>query len=322
MEGGVRKVKKETPHIDLETGIYLQIEVESKVPNTFLAEPLAAIAKSMQALVFAIAGYEHQDFETVRKYFEIELCGYSGEDRALHFRYAVKQYKHSGLGLKSVKRLVDRKMSLLFQMVAGESFADLHKIYPTELRRDEIVGRLNKFLSAPGTTSLRIVKKDEHGAIEPIYFLRKLEGPVFTELLVRDPATAESFDDGKQQIAYISFPDGNYERPQIGQLFSSELHSIDYSPTTIVAPTAVYQLKYPLRCKVATDHEGTFIESEILDVIGFGGNIHEAEQDFGENFDYAYTRYNQLDDSKLTARLKLIKHILNEIVTLVEEKDG
>jgi hypothetical protein len=56
----------------------------------------------------------------------------------------------------------------------------------------------------------------------------------------------------------------------------------------------------------------------MLDIIGTGQSVIEAENAFAQEFDYIFTRYNELAVSQLSDRLLLIKNILNNIVLKVE----
>ena len=56
----------------------------------------------------------------------------------------------------------------------------------------------------------------------------------------------------------------------------------------------------------------------MLDIVGTGKTIDEAENNFSEEFNFVYTRYNQLPETKLGDRLKRIKTILNSLVQKIE----
>ena len=49
----------------------------------------------------------------------------------------------------------------------------------------------------------------------------------------------------------------------------------------------------------------------MIDITATGMTIDEVEQNFNEEFDYLYTRLNELDDSKLSKRLQNVKLAIN-----------
>ena len=57
----------------------------------------------------------------------------------------------------------------------------------------------------------------------------------------------------------------------------------------------------------------------MLDIVGTGQSIDEAEKNFSEEFHFIYQRYNELSDKKLGDRVKRIKTILNSLVLKTEE---
>jgi hypothetical protein len=72
-----------------------------------------------------------------------------------------------------------------------------------------------------------------------------------------------------------------------------------------------YILNYPIRCHFEKDEDVFIIKSEMLDIIGTGKTKVEAKNNFDQEFDYIYVRYNELDNSQLSPRIRNIKTILN-----------
>ncbi|MBW8050667.1 MAG: hypothetical protein FVQ77_10090 [Cytophagales bacterium] len=92
------------------------------------------------------------------------------------------------------------------------------------------------------------------------------------------------------------------------------VYTLDYAPEKIVTGANVYYLRYPLRCLFEKEDNYFIIKSELIDIIGTGETEDEAEQNFAEEFDFIYHRYNELPDNKLSERIKVIKTFLNYIV--------
>ncbi len=87
-----------------------------------------------------------------------------------------------------------------------------------------------------------------------------------------------------------------------------------YSTSLITVGNKVYFLIQPLTCIVSTANGAYFIKSELLEIIGTGKTLEEAERDFNEEFDYIYTTYLSRSNSKLSTRLQHIKAILKALV--------
>jgi len=90
------------------------------------------------------------------------------------------------------------------------------------------------------------------------------------------------------------------------------------APEVIVSKTHTYTLFGPLRCLLEKEDDYHVMSCEILDLVGTGSTIEEAEQSFAEEFEYIYIRYNALLDDELTKRLQSIKTILNALVKKVD----
>lgn len=94
--------------------------------------------------------------------------------------------------------------------------------------------------------------------------------------------------------------------------------SLSYDPEMLLVGNLIYTFKYPLRCKFEKEDGFYTIQSEILEIIGTGQTEDEAELNFAQEFDYIYQRYNELEEKKLSEKLKFTKSVLNHLVLKVE----
>lgn len=76
----------------------------------------------------------------------------------------------------------------------------------------------------------------------------------------------------------------------------------------------IYDLLFPLRCILEKEDSYFVVRNEMLDLVGTGLTETKAKEDFFMEFDFAYIRFNELADEKLSDRLLKIKRILNFIV--------
>jgi hypothetical protein len=103
----------------------------------------------------------------------------------------------------------------------------------------------------------------------------------------------------------------------IREIFSTDHHSLSYSPEMISVRNKQYIFHYPLRCLFEKEDDYYVINNEQLDIIGTGPSREDAEANFNEEFDYLYTRLNSLEDDQLNRRLLRIKYTLNDFVKKV-----
>jgi hypothetical protein len=80
-----------------------------------------------------------------------------------------------------------------------------------------------------------------------------------------------------------------------------------------------YILKYPLRCLFEKENDYYVIQSEILDIIGTGLTVDEAEFSFAEEFNYIFNKLNSLNDDQLTEHNNQIKLFLNSYIKEIEQ---
>lgn len=313
-------------NINLKEGVYLQIGGELGRNNSLPIDSLIQIAKSFQKLVLAIAEFEGDGQGVINlDNFKIELSDFKHGSAVPQFRY-VRSVQMVVEGDPEVQReYVDSRLTNLFDIANKGTFTSLKTTYPHAHARNEIVRPLNDFLSAAGDSPMKIVSYNKEGGFDQLFQLRKLKDPIFRDLIINIKKPAKKKSEEDKRLAWVSFPkgkEGDKRSYKVGETFGIEKHSLDFSPDVIVSDSTVYTLRYPLRCKLEEEDGFVTIESEMLDLIGVGEDLDLAEQDFSENFDYAYYRYNELEDSKLSNRILLIRNLLNEIVTLAEPRDA
>ncbi|MCF6405425.1 hypothetical protein L3C95_21145 [Chitinophaga filiformis] len=93
-----------------------------------------------------------------------------------------------------------------------------------------------------------------------------------------------------------------------------------YSPHVIISEQRTYSLYSPLSSQLSQEDKHFLIENEMLGIVASGRTQAEAEQDFAQEFDFIYQRYNELSDAQMSGRIKRIKTLLNTIVKEVNFK--
>ena len=106
---------------------------------------------------------------------------------------------------------------------------------------------------------------------------------------------------------------------KIISLFEDVHAGLSYSTDKVLHKGKLYELYSPIRCKFSQEADYFLIESEQLGIVGTGKTVQDAENNFAEEFDYIYNRYNQLPDHQLSEKIKRIKKVLNAIILKVSD---
>ena len=92
---------------------------------------------------------------------------------------------------------------------------------------------------------------------------------------------------------------------------------LPYTPTILHIFDKTYYFNFPLPCIVEKEDDYYVVRNEKLDIIGTGMSVQAAKESFALEFDYIYTRYNELSENKLSERLRTIKKAINSLVKIV-----
>jgi hypothetical protein len=85
---------------------------------------------------------------------------------------------------------------------------------------------------------------------------------------------------------------------------------------TITINSRNYVLSTPLNCNLTQEEDYFVVYNELLDIIGTGQSVADAEQSFYEEFDFLYQWLNNSPDKELSKRLIGIKNTINEITKI------
>jgi hypothetical protein len=179
---------------------------------------------------------------------------------------------------------------------------------------DSLYGFTKSFGSAP-VSIVDIETKNNEKQIVPLYKVRKLNKESKEALTVQiiENKEPEVYEDISIRKVKTVVKNGAKSTKTLEE-YSDKKASLSYAPSIIVHEDNIYELTSPLRCLLEKEDDYHVITCELLDIVGTGMTIDEAEISFSQEFDFIYNRYNQLDDDKLTKRLQAIKTILNIIV--------
>lgn len=306
--------------INLEDGIDIQIDGELGKYHTLPINSLIKISQNFQNLVFAIAKTDlPQDTAISLDNFQIELAGFSEGSAVPRFVYTPRAEFKSGFYNREYREIVNNKLESLLEVSDSGDYRKILDLYPDAEKRTPLVENLYTFANTLGSTPVRVVRK-EGDLFIPLYGIRQFKAGVKEALVVKFQPKGEEAIEKNEVIAKVRITrkEGRTTK-KIMNLYNQDKFSIEYAPSIIVCGTNKYILKYPLRCLFKKEDDWYIIHSEMLDIIAGGLTEDEAEESFGEEFEYVYELLNSLENNQLTKHNQLIKININNLVEKIEK---
>lgn len=307
-------------NINLEKGISIQVDGELGKYHTLPIDSLTKIAQNLQNLIFAIANTDlPQDGAVSLDPFQIELSGFSIGSAVPEFSYTPRAELKSGFHFQEYRDRVNNKLENLFEISDSGDYSKLLETYPDPEKRTPIVENLYTFANGLGSTPVRVVKKVGNSFV-PLYGIKRFKFGVKEALVIKFKQKEIDTTENDEAVARVRITrKRGRTTKKIMNLYNQDKFSIEYAPSIIVCGTKKYILKHPLRCLFEKDADSFVIHSEMLDIIACGYTEDEAEETFGEEFEYIYQLLNRLQDSQLTKHNQLIKIIINNLVESIEQ---
>ncbi len=223
--------------------------------------------------------------------------------------------------VKKQKQIVNNAFVEIMQFSEENKYESIRERYPAPVVRNPLVEILTKLTNSFGNSPVHIVElSGRNTPPKPIYSIRKItperKSKLITPIIESDTNVREDIVYGKlQQITK-----GN-KKPRVKalEIYSDQSVSLSHTWEKIEFDGKKYLLHFPLRCLLEKEDKTYLIKSEMLDLVGTGETEMEAEESFAREFDFIYNRYNGLDDSRLSPRLRRIKNTLNHLVKSVEK---
>jgi hypothetical protein len=292
--------------------IAIKIEGEIGKHQTLPIDYLINLAKHLQDLIGNIANYDLSSDEPIDlNNFKLELTDFKKGSSVPVFCYShqIQNTLHSSV--LSQRKIVSKKFDELMKISDKSKYLDLKKLYPEPIKRNKITDSLYDFVKSFGTSPATILDDK----FKPIYkikpFKKELHDEIVTEIIkIGEPKKPL---EKHVQLARVEIMEGKV-KPKVLELFDKKYSHVMFSPEVIIAGNKVYELKFPLSSTMETEEGMIIIENKFLGIYASGASPDEAEEAFNEEFDYLYTRYNELSDKKLTDDVKAIKSFLNHIV--------
>mgnify|MGYP000927942110 CR=1 FL=1 len=306
--------------INLEIGAHIQIGGELGRYNSLPIDTLIKIGQDFQQLIFTIAKFDLSDTETIDlNNFRLELVGFHAGSAIPEFAYSNRSENKSGFNWQQQRSIVNDKFERLLQISNSGEYGKLIELYPEPSKRNPVVENLYSFVNSFGTAPVSFVDV-ENDKVVPIYKLNRFKPELKNKLLTRIINQEEQPSELNLAVGKIKiFSNKGRTKRRIIDTYPGEKYSLEYAPVVISADSRTYILKFPLRCYFAKEEDYYIIQSEILNIIGTGKTIDEAEASFSEEFDFVYQKLSTLSELKLTRHNLLIKNLLNQIIEKIEE---
>ena len=299
--------------------INIQIGGEIGRFNSLPIDYLVNIAKNLQDLVQTIAEVSIIDKDTIDlNNFKIELVGFTAGSAVPSFAFTNRIQATLGHNIENDRQTVYHKFEELLAVADKGDFGKIKTLYPGGYQRNKIVGSYYEFTKSLGTSPVNVVNietENNQHRIVPLYKIRKINKESRDDLMVQliESKDSDIQEDIRVRKVRTVTKNGGKKTTTLEE-YSGTKASLSYAPSTIVHENTTYELTAPLRCLLEKEDDYYVIICELLDIIGTGTTMDEAEKSFSQEFDFIYKRYNQLDEKTLAKRLLAIKTILNLIV--------
>ncbi len=305
--------------VDLTKGFNLRIEGEIGRYNTLPIEHLVKLAENLQKLLQDIAKYQLEvDGAIDTSNFKVELAGFKIGSAIPEFVFTPRVKAVTSGDVFEQRKFVNIKFNSYLKVANKGDYSEIKKIIPQASTRNIIVEDLYNFATTFGNSPVSVVELKK-GKIVHLYKINKFKSEVKEKLITKISET-ESIKEEYEAVAKIKVVKrGSQITRTTKDMFDAKHAEPGFATEAITYGKRTYLLAFPLRCKLEKEENYFVIQSEMLDIVGTGMTIDEAENNFSEEFNFIFNRYNKLPGNKLGDRLKRIKTILNSLVLKIEE---
>ncbi len=300
--------------LDLNKGIYLQIEGELGKFKTLPVEYLVKIASKLQTLILNIARYDLEGDETIDlNNFKIELAGFFPGSAVPEF-ILTPRINYTVSDVSRQRQKVNERFMELIEIASKGDYYELKNIYPDSLRCNVFTETLYEFANSAGGSPMSLVKK-ENNTFKPVYKIHHFKNEIKTKLIttIEEGIISEEPQTNYAKILTSRTPSGRLKNKVIKPIHS-ENASLAFSPENIQFGEKVYRLHAPLHCKVDTEYGYYVIQNDILGIVGTGDTFKEAVTSFSEDFDFIVNHYRELDEQQMSSRIKRAKEFIRLIL--------
>lgn len=305
--------------VDLTKGLNLRVEGEIGKFNTLPIEYLVRLAENLQKFLQDIAKHQLEvDGAIDLNNFKVELSGFKIGSAIPEFIFTPRIKGVTSGDVFEQRKYVNTKFDSYLSIANKGDYTEIKRIIPQAATRNIIVEDLYDFATTFGNSPVSVVNLTK-GKIIPIYKINKFKADIKEKLITKISESIEIKEEYEAVAKIKVVRVGNKITKSTKDIFDTKHGEPGYATDTINFGNKSYILAFPLRCKIEKEQDYYVIQSEMLDIVGTGQSIDEAEKNFSEEFHFIYQRYNELSDKKLGDRVKRIKTILNSLVLKTED---
>lgn len=305
--------------VDLTKGFNLRVEGEIGKFNTLPIEYLVKLAENLQKFLQDIAKHQLEvDGAIDLDNFKVELAGFTIGSAIPQFIFTPRIKAVTSGDVFSQRKFVNAKFDSYLKVANKGNYSEIKTLIPQAATRNIVVEDLYSFTNTFGNSPISVVDVKK-GKVVPIYKINKFKFEVKEKLITRISESQESKEEYEAVAKIKVVKKGGKVTKSTKDVFDTKHGEPGYTTEVIVYENVSYILAFPLRCKIEKEDSYYVIQSEMLDIVGTGKSIEQAEKNFSEEFHFVYNRYNQLSENKLSDRIKRIKTIINSLVLKIEK---
>jgi predicted RNase H-like HicB family nuclease len=304
--------------IDLTRGVHIRVEGEVGRFNTLPVESLVKLAENLQDLLQTIARYLLDvDGAIDLENFHVELSDFRAGSAIPGFVFTPRVKTVTSGDVFEQRRFVNDRFDELMQIADSGNYTQIKTLAPQSHTRNRLVESLYEFTNTLGNSPVSIVDI-ENGEIKPLYKIYRLKREMRDQLMTKmnEPVAEKEEFEVVARVRMVRR--GGKVRSSIKDTFETNHGEPGYTTDVIVHENFSYLLHYPLRCRLEKEEDFYVIESEMLDVIGTGKTIDEAEKQFSSGFHHVFQRYQDLPYGQMSDRNKRIKTVLLTLVDKIQ----
>jgi len=300
--------------INLQQGILIEVGGELGKYKTIPLENLISLGQNLQNLINSVVKFDLESEITIDLHnFKIELADFFHNSAVPSFVLTPRIQHTVGGTIDHQRDIVNEKIEALFNLSNEGDYPKLTELYKLPVPRAAIATALYDFTRSCGNSPLKVVSRI-NGQFHDEYKISKFKKEVRDKLVVD---VTELTDIQNREIV-----PGLVRVTTIGR--KTSLRTIEaypkgkvmlsFAPEVIIYKEHVYQLRNPLSCTFEKVDNFYSIKNDVLGIIGVGDTEDEAEENFSEEFDFIFNRYNELKDDEMTDRIQFIKSFLKYMV--------
>jgi hypothetical protein len=305
--------------IDLNKILSLHIGGEIAKNHSLPIDYFINISKSLQELILSLATNDlTSDLSIDTNNFKIELCGFKEGSAVPQFKFSDEIFYTNGVNVLNQRKKVSESFERILEISDKGTFEDIIKLYPTPSVRNEVVERIFNYTNSFGNAPVEVVNYTKNGKVINLYKNHKLKPEAKKKLqveIIKDNEKIEQYQ-AVGKLTVIKSKKGT--KTKVNQVYKETDTDLSYAIDKISIGNKVYCLNSILRNAIGEEDDFFVITSELLDINATGKTVNEAKECFAVEFDYIYTKYNELKDAECSSRILRIKKILNLLVSKID----